>query len=348
MSMIETRYDMKKTKPKKAFWKWFFICLFILLSLILAYGAYVFIKVSGALDQSTVQLDREDNKSQLRDQAVTFSNDPVSILLMGIEDYSTNGKDGRADTLILTTLDPKTDEIHMVTIPRDTRIQLDNAGEFSGIRKINSAYTYGSITGYGDVKLQLESVEKLLNVPIDYYVAMNFNGFRDIVDALGGVTIDIEEPFWENNFYNNEIIEFEQGKQRLSGEEALAFVRMRNRPIAASYTREERQGQFLKATIDQAISAGTLFKVGKITDVLGENIQANLSANEILALQKKYTESDGFSIQFLEIKGEDKRIDKSIYFVPEEDSLKAVSDELRQLLDLNTSSVFTTNADYGR
>ena len=347
MTMFETRYNMKKNKSTKTFWKWFFVCLSVLMIMILTYGVYVYIKVSEALDQSTVQLERKDNKSQLRNEAVSFSDDPVSILLMGIEDYATNGENGRADTLIVMTMDPKSNEIHMVTIPRDTRIHLENAGEFSGIQKINSAYTFGSISGYGDVKLQLETVEKLINVPIDYYIVMNFNGFRDIVDALGGVNIDVKEPFWEENFYTNEIIEFEKGKQQLSGEEALAFVRMRKRPENAIYPREERQGQFVKATINQAISAGTLFKVGKITEVLGENIQVNLSANEILALQKKYIQSDGFSIQSIEVEGENRRVDGSDYYIPEEESLKTVSNELRKLLNLN-DSVFMTNADFAQ
>lgn len=266
-------------------------------------------------------------------------------MLLGIEDYSTNGKNGRADTIIVMTSDPKTNEVNMVTIPRDTRVNIENMAEFSGINKINSAYALGSVTGYGDVKLQVETVEQLLDVPIDYYVAIDFDGFRDIVDALGGITIDVKEAFWEDNFYNNKKIEFEQGEQHLSGEEALAFVRMRKRAANASYSRDERQRQFIKATIDQALSAGTLFKVGKISNILGGNIKTDLFANEIFELQKKVSKSDGVAIQSIEIEGEDRYVGKSSYFIPEEESLKKVSNKLRNILDLEIKPSFVTNAD---
>lgn len=343
--MRKTRHQIKRAKTKKRVMKWILISISIILFTIIGYGSYVYIKMTEVFERSNVEIEREGNKSGLREEDISFGDDPISILLLGIEDYSTNGQNGRADTIIIMTSDPNTNEINMVTVPRDTRVNIENAAEFSEINKINSAYALGSVTGYGDVKLQVETVEKLLDVPIDYYVAIDFNGFRDIVDALGGVTIDVKKAFWEENFYNNEKIQFEQGEQHLSGEEALAFVRMRKRPVNASYSRDERQRQFIKATIDQALSAGTLFKVGKISDILGENIKTDLSVNEIFDLQKIFSKSEGLSIQSIEIKGEDRYVGRGSYFIPEEESLKEVSEKLRNILNIETNRSFVTNAD---
>ncbi|MCE5173503.1 LCP family protein [Paenibacillus profundus] len=119
---------------------------------------------------------------------------------MEVPPTTTGGKDGRADTQIVMTLNPNTNEMTMVTIPRDTRVNIENTGDYSGIHKINAAYTYGSITDYGAEKLQVETIENLLNIPIDKFVAIDFDGFRDIIDVIGGVDIDIKEGFWKKTF----------------------------------------------------------------------------------------------------------------------------------------------------
>ncbi|GAB4074778.1 hypothetical protein GCM10028778_22810 [Barrientosiimonas marina] len=299
-----------------------------------------------AFDQSQVDLNRENDKSDFRNKSVTIDKDPISILLMGVEDYSSDGKHGRADTQIVMTIDPETHDMNMVTIPRDTRVTIENAKEYTGTHKINAAYTYGSITGYGAEKLQMETVENLLNIPIDHFVTVGFDGFRDIVDALGGVDIDIKEGFWEKNIYqNDERIYFEQGDTHLNGEESLAFVRMRKRSVNASYGRDTRQRQFLKATIDQAISAGTIFKVSDITDILGKSVKTDLAAKEIFALEKQLAAKNDLSMKTIEIKGTEKTVNNGSYFIPEKTDLEEVSQQLRQVLGLDPVDHFTTNAD---
>ncbi|WP_102692408.1 LCP family protein [Rummeliibacillus pycnus] len=342
--MGTSRMALKRKNKKKKALRWIIGSSIVLLLVTISYGAFAFFKVKSALDHSTVNLKRENNRSELRKEDVTFSKDPVSILLLGIEDYSSKKKDGRADTQIVLTLDPNTKEMNMVTIPRDTRVKIENAGEYTGIHKINSAYTYGDITGYGAAKLQVETTEKLLNIPIDHFIAVNFEAFRDTVDALGGVTIDIKEGFWEKNIYDNKKIIFKKGKAKLSGEEALAFVRMRKRSVDVTYSRDERQRQFLKATIDQAMTAGTIFKVGQLSDILGKNIETDLSMDDLYTLQKQYSNLKSLSINSIEMKGVDQRVDNIDYYIPEEKNLYEVSKTLRNVLKLDKSK-FVTNAD---
>lgn len=320
--------------------------MMVLLMITISYGGYVFFKAKDALNQSQVDLNRNGGKSELRVETVTLSKEPILILLLGVENYSTDGKDGRAETQIVVTLNPHMNKMHMVTIPRDTRVIIENAGKYTGVNKINSAYTYGSITGYRATKLQVETVEKLLNIPIDKVIAVDFDGFRDIVDAFGGVEIDIKEGFWEHNIYkNDQKIHFESGKSHLNGEESLAFVRMRLRDVNTSYSREERQRQFLQAMINQAISTETIFKVGQITDILGKNVKTDLTATEIYALQKKYSTITSSSIKTLNIDGKDEKTNEGWYFIPKKESLEEISQKLRDTLEMGQLSSFTTNAD---
>lgn len=337
------RNQSKKIKSKV--FKWTLLCSLLLFFVASSYGVFAFVKVKDAFERSLINLDREGNKSELREEGITLSEDPISILLLGIEDYSSVSKVGRADTQIVFTLDPTTKEMNMVTIPRDTRVYIENAGEYTGIHKINSAYTYGEITKYGSSKLQIETVEKLLNIPIDHFIALKFDGFRDIVNAVGGVNIDIQEDFWEFDFYDKTKIEFKQGQEHLTGEEALAFVRMRERPVNSIYSRDERQRQFLKAMIDQTLSAGTLFNIGEISDILGENIQTDLTVKEIYELQKQYIELKNLKINTLDIKGSDQIVERSSFYIPEENSLKEVSQKLRSILNLKENDHFVTNAE---
>lgn len=330
----ELRMERRETNKKKWTKRIIFFILFLLF-ITSVYGVFVFYKTKSALDNAQVDLNREGDKSELREEAVNIGSNPISILLMGVERYSTGDKDGRADTQIVMTLNPNTNEMAMVTIPRDTRVNIENAGEYSGIHKINSAYTYGSITGYGAEKLQVETIEKLLNIPIDKFVAIDFDGFRDIIDAIGGVNIDIKEGFWEKNIYNNdEKIYFTPGQDKLNGEEALAFVRMRLRDVNLTYSRDERQRQLIEALIKQFISAGTIFKVDKITSILGENIDTDLSAEEIYILQQQYSKINKSTIKTILIGGQDQYVNGSSYFIPEESGIEEVSQQLRESLEL--------------
>lgn len=312
-----------------------------------SYLTYSVFSVKGALEKSEVQLQREDNKSELRETPVSYSDDPFSLLLLGVEDYATNKETGRADTQIVATFNPKENEVTLVTIPRDTRVYIDNAGEYTGIHKINAAMTYGEMNKYGSEKLQLETTEKLLNIPIDAFVTVNFDGFRDVVNALGGINIDIKQPFWEDDIYTKKRIDFEVGEAHLTGEEALAFVRMRKRDVNGIYSRDERQRQFINATISQAKSAGTVFKVGELTKIFGKNVKTSFNISDLFAIQSQYLNMTDLKINTTELKGYDTLINGVSYFVADQKELQNLSMELRTNLDLNIEEAFQTNASFG-
>jgi len=310
------------------------------------YAGYAFCNVYKAANDSYHPIDRGTH-SDLREEDVTIGKNPISILLLGIEDYSTGGKNGRTDTMIVMTLNPHTNRMTMTSIPRDTRVPL--ASKNGELYKINSAYTYGSITGYGAEKGAIDTVEGYLNVPIDYYITIDFKGFADIVDEIGGIDVDVPFDFWEKDIFNNDKhINFVKGPMHLNGNEALAYVRMRKRDPRGDFGRNDRQRQVIQAAISKAISAKTVFKVDEISSILGKNIKTNLRPSEIYALERAYANIDTSNMESfrLDDKGVGETINKEWYLVPDMDKVQTVTDSIRNELELNTNKVpsSTTNA----
>ncbi len=320
----ETRTRRKGKKRKSGLRKlfWFFTFLFVV---VLAYGGYIFYEAYVASQSSYRSLERGE-KSHLRESTVTIADDPVSILILGIEDYATGGENGRTDTLILVTLNPHSKSMKMLSIPRDTRVEIADKGT---IDKINHAHAFGG------TDMAIHTVEQFLDVPIDYFITMNFEGFKDIVDEVGGVTVDVPFDFSEKTTKKGEKAYFKQGPMHLTGEEALAYARMRKKDPRGDFGRNDRQKQVLKATIDQAVAMSTLFKVDNIANHIGKNVQTNLKPLEIVALQKKYRNIDTSLIDNLTLEGTDHYENKVYYFIPNEASVDSVKIRLKVHLDIN-------------
>lgn len=310
----------------------------ILLFMVIGVCSYLGYQIYDTAMESYSELDRDQEMSELRDTKVDIGNEPISILLLGIEDYSSDGKGGRADTQVVLTLDPQVKDVTMTTIPRDTKVEVpeEKVGtEYAGTHKINAAYTYGYLTKYGAKKLAVETVEDLLDIPVDKYVAVDFDGFHDIVDAIGGVEVDVKYPFWEKNYYSNDRIYFDEGITKMNGEEALAFVRMRKRDVNTVYSRDQRQRQFIKATVDELKSGDTIFEVNKISDVLKNNVETNLKPGEMLALQRKFSSLSSTSIETKEMVGTTPDVAGPSYFIPDLNELEMLKEELKNALRLS-------------
>lgn len=327
-SMLERTQPPRKTRPKRRKRKsrlrkllTFFLLLFFI---VIGYAAYVTFEAYHASKSSYYSLERGE-KSELRDSAVTIADDPVSILVLGVEEYATKGENGRTDSIILVTLNPHSKSMKMLSIPRDTRVEIVGKDKMD---KINHAHVFGG------TEMVIDTVENFLEVPIDYFIKVNFEGFIDIIDEIGGVTVDVPFDFSEDTTKKGEKAYFKKGKMHLNGEEALAYARMRKQDPRGDFGRNERQKQVLKATIEQALTMSTLFKVDKISEHLGENIQTNLKPLDILALQQKYSSINTSYIESLSFQGEDYYENRVYYFVPYESSVDSVKIKLRVHLGL--------------
>ena len=201
----------------------------------------------------------------------------VNVLLMGI-DVSLNNKRqilpfARTDTLILVSFDPERNQINALSIPRDTRAQIPGKGE----TKINAAYAYGG------PKLTIATVRNFLGVPIDYYVKLGPESFARIIDALGGIEIDVEKDMKYRDWWGGLDINLKKGRQVLDGQRAADYIRFRADPTA-DIGRVARQQKMLKALFQKVKSPATLVHAPQLLRAAAMNTQTNLSMGEVIML----------------------------------------------------------------
>ena len=178
------------------------------------YGGYLFTKASDVAAGSQEELSRGE-QSEKRIAAVDPKKDSISILIMGVDDSNNVdfGEATRTDALILATFNVKDKSVKMVSIPRDSYVYIPEKKKKD---KITHAHVYGGTEG------TIETVEELFDIPVDYFFKLNFNAFIDVVDALGGITVDVPITFTEQDSKDTaDAIHLEKGLQELDGEEAL-------------------------------------------------------------------------------------------------------------------------------
>lgn len=218
----------------------------------------------------------------------TFGN--TNVLLIGTGGKGHDGAD-LTDTIILASIDEQNKIVPMLSIPRDFYVNVDEIG--GGIR-INRVYElgkqkYDSITG---IELLKEAIEEITGTNIHYYVKINFDGFKDIVDSLDGVEVYVDEAIHDPFYPKGETIYFEtfslpSGLQKLDGETALKYVR--SRKTTSDFDRSKRQQKLLFAIKNEAMNKNILLNPGKIKDLfdaVSKNIETNLSLRHIIELAK--------------------------------------------------------------
>ena len=217
-------------------------------------------------------------------------NEPLTFLLMGV-DSETSGLNANAafngDTLMLITFNPKTLTATMVSIPRDTYVPITcNNNRYA---KINSSAAYGT-------SCVIDTVSSFLDVEIDYYVKINFKGVVELVDAIGGVEVDVEAPTYGADTYDGMMCEqnsdrlfgdhlvcIEPGLQTLNGEQALAYARNRHMYIGGDLDRVRHQQQVVEAIASKALQFSSINDLQNILNAISNNIATNMSTNTILS-----------------------------------------------------------------
>lgn len=329
--MEERYYHLQNSRiKKKRRRKLFFFLIFAFL--FGSIGVYVLNSYSSLMGMYS-GFTRE--KSDLRNEDVEITKEPFTILIMGIEDYATDGQNGRTDSLMFATVNPKTKKISLMSIPRDSRVPIVGKGKED---KINAAHAYGG------EEMAIKTVEGFLKVPVDHYIKIDFQGFKGIVDAVGGVTVDVPFDFWERSdvdYYKK--IQFKQGQQNLNGEEALAYVRMRKQDPNGDYGRAARQRQLLAAVAQKLNSTSTVFKIKDLTAVVGKYIKTDIPISDGLALYNKLSGFDPSTMQTLKLEGEDKKIGGIYYFLPDPISVETVRNEIEKELGEKAKKPTTKN-----
>lgn len=215
--------------------------------------------------------------------AQTNSSPPSTVLLIG-SDIRPGDRYARSDVLIVVHLDAAKHRIEMMSVPRDTRVNIPG----HGWQKINAAYAFG-----GD-PLATQMVSKLLGVPIHYYMETNFSGMQKIIDALGGVTVDVPVAMHYNTKQGVHI-NLSKGKQHLSGAQVVQFVRYREF-ATGDIRRESDQQLILKDLYNQVFSLGTVLRLPVLVPELARDVKTNLSVGSMLAAVNLLRQSHGGGI----------------------------------------------------
>lgn len=307
-----SRIDRKKKKK----WPWIVGSLGVIVLAILIYGVMIFMNLTKTAKEMHEPIERE--VSEKREEPVVFKKqEPFSVLVLGVDEREDDA--GRSDTMIVMAVNPEVNSTKMLSIPRDTYTDIIGKN-FKD--KINHAYAFGGI------EMAMETVEHLLDIPIDYVVQVNMESFKEIVDAVGGIKV--------NNTFDFKLGDdaFSKGEISLSGEEALSFVRMRYEDPRGDFGRQDRQKQVIQAVLREGASLNSLLNYKSIFSALGNNIRTNMTFEEMVEVQKNYRDAAKKVEQLYIKEGQGKTMDKVWYYIMDDGELENVRNELKVHLEL--------------
>lgn len=222
----------------------------------------------------------------------------------------------RTDTIMFVSYNPNKKKLNVISIPRDTYVP--NSVD----KKINSVYLKGKEE---DV---INTIEKIVNQPIEYYLVVKFDGFREIVDEMGGIPIDVPEAMNYHDPYQNLNININKGFQVLNGKDAEGFVRFRSGYANGDLGRIEAQQLFIKAAISHALKASTIPKIPSIINIAFENIKTNVPKGEALKYIDDIIKINKDSIKMERLPGEAKYINGLSYYVHDKQKTESMVESI--------------------
>ncbi|MEN9871420.1 MAG: hypothetical protein RLZZ171_2412, partial [Cyanobacteriota bacterium] len=257
---------------------------------------------------------------------------PVNILLLGIKvvrsdlenrgipyekqdvgyDHLVNSFHGLSDSMLLLRFDPEKEKVSVLSIPRDTRVNIRGYG----VRKINHANDYG-----GPALTARVASDLLGGVKIDRYVRVNVQGVEKLIDALGGVTVDVPKDMKYNDFSQHLYIDLKKGVQHLDGDKAMQFLRFRYDEYG-DISRVQRQQMLMRSAVEQTLKPATIVKIPKILSVIQSHLDTNLTVRELMALSNFASKTDRSGINMMMLPGDFNDPNERVsYWVPNENKI---------------------------
>ncbi len=240
------------------------------------------------------------------------SSERINVLFLGA-DARTPQTQGYTDSINILSIDKNTKEVSILSIPRDTRVQI--AGK--GVDKINSAYAYG------DINTTKKTVENFLKVRIDYYVLVDFTDFKELVDSLGGITMNVEPHI---SAVRPEL-HGKTGVSKLTGDEALIYVRFRQ-DSESEGGRMKRHREAITAIINEALNPSNILQAPTVLNQLRKNVKTDIPPLETTVIEKLIT---GFNIDNAKtgvVTGEYTHINGINYMIPDMNKTEKTITEL--------------------
>ncbi len=256
--------------------------------------------------------------------------DPYYVLLMG-----TDGRDGdaayRADTIILVRVDPENQKLTLLSIPRDTMVTWKGS-----TMKINGVHTYSGAAG------MVQIVGELCGVEIAHYAEIDFNGLEDLVDILGGVTVDVDVYMYDDENFCD-VVELEAGEQTLNGAQALFYCRCRHF-TDGDYTRMRHQRTFIKAMVAKITSTYNPATLLSLVNSCVDMVATDLSVSEIVDLASDFIGMDAENdIYTAYATSSPATIDEISYVILDEDALA----EIMEVIEAGEDPSYLNDGTYG-
>lgn len=287
-------------------------------------------KISG--DDPPADEQGEDHQAQPKPKEK-----PVTLLIFGLDTRSAS-RSLNTDVIMVAALNPEQKKGTLVSIPRDmamapTGYKQDKANAFYAVSR-----RYGKDKPGGPDALVKAMFGELLDVPVDYLVTVNFQTFEDVVDALGGIEVDVDMDMCYEDSVDGTKINLKKGRQTLGGKEALDFVRYRQSSDScgegrtkesSDLARNKRQQQVVKAILDKTMSLGGVAKAGSLLKAVGDNVQTDIPKDKIVQLITTYATLSSADLETITLEGDW----QSPYIIVPRDRLQAARDALKARLE---------------
>ena len=269
----ELKRHKKKTKKRVVWWK---VALLTVVFAILffggAVGGYVMASMYITPQVTVPPVDNEED-------ALSRMKGSYNILAVGRDKVGLN-----TDTIMLAHIDTEMDVLNIMSIPRDT---MSNQSRY--VKKINAAYGVG---GKANIEQLKSEITDLLGVQVDRYVVVNLDAFEQVIDAIGGVTIDVPDDMKYKDPYQDLVINISKGPQTLNGEQAIGFVRFRDGYVDGDLGRIEAQQLFIEALINQMTSPSIVNKIPELANIVKTNMDTDMTVQEMIWFAKQGLEID--------------------------------------------------------
>jgi len=314
----------KKNKSSYVKYILILVVVFILSGMVGAFFA-------NALVDNKPDYNEDDKKGML------VANDKATVMIMGVDERADDV--GRSDTLMIATLDPDKNQAALLSVPRDTRVKIKG----HGFDKINAAYAYGGR------KLTQETIESLLNTHIDHYIKINVHGFTKIIDALGGIDIDVEKRMYYEDPWDDDgglYIDLQPGMQHMDGKTAITYVRYRDEE--GDIGRIKRQQNFMKAVMDKLVSPTIIPKLPAIVSAVSDSVETDMSVSEILSFLGTLQDAKDNGLKSEMLPGKPVYIEGISYWVPDISKTRQIlANTLGIKIDQSiTTSIHEDNIEY--
>ncbi len=213
--------------------------------------------------------------------AKVAKNGIVNFLIVGKDHVGEN-----TDVIMVASLNPKTDKVSILSVPRDTRVNLN------GNRKVNSVYSYAGVRGMKKEETLINTVSQVTGLPIHYFAIINLRVFREIVDELGGVEFNVSRTYNYDDDLQELHIHLRPGLQTLNGEQAEGLIRYRHDYAMGDIQRVGVQQEFIMELIRQKLQLQYISKIPSVYNKIEDDIISNLKISDLLTYAKAFVGCD--------------------------------------------------------